>query len=107
MEQGDELDRLSCELELLKQIKQHCLVGDTAKVELVCQQFHEQAEQLIELCRMVNQVAPTNKIKITTKSLAIWFELNLGHLLATCRCFSQNPHSRVAKDFAWVYIQGE
>ena len=107
IEQGDELDRCNSDMELIKQMKHHSLVGDLAKAEKIFGQFHEQAEQLLELCRMLNQVAPTNKLKITTKTLASWFELSLPKLLGAARCLCENPTSRVAKDCAWAYIQGE
>ena len=107
IEQSDELDRCNTQLDLIKQIKHYCLIGDVAKTQAVCVQFQEQSEQLIELCKQLNQVAPTNKIKIVTKTLAIWFELNLKQLLQLVQSFSENPHSRVMKDCVWTYIQGE
>lgn len=107
IEQSDELDRCNSQLDLIKQMKHHCLVGDIAKAEQIYAQFFEQSEQLIEICKMLNQVAPTNKLKIMTKTLAIWFDLNLEQLLMSAHCLCENPRSRVAKDFAWAYIQGE
>lgn len=95
------------ELSLFKKIKHHCLAGDIGKVGRICGQLQEQSEQLIEICKMLNQISPTHKMKITTKELAIWFELNLGQLLSTIHCLAQNPRSKVAKDCTWAYIQGE
>lgn len=106
VEQSDELDRANNELELVKQVKHFALVGDKTKGDQVNGQFYEQAEQLIEVCKQLNQVAPTNKLKLTTKTLAIWFDLNLSHLLASAECLCDNPRSRTAKDFAWAYLQG-
>lgn len=88
-------------------MKHHCLAGDIGKAERVCGQFQEQSEQLVEICKMLNQVAPTHKMKITTKTLAIWFELNLVQLLSIALCLAQNPRSKVAKDCTWAYIQGK
>lgn len=107
IEQSDELDRCNVELDLIKQIKHHCLAGDIGKVSRICSQFQEQSEQLVEICKMLNQIAPTHKIKITTKALAIWFELNLSNILSIVECLAQNPRSKVAKDCTWAYIQGE
>lgn len=107
IELADELDRLNGELELTKQMKHLCLVGDTAKARLVFNQFSEHSEQLVEICRMLNQIAPTNKLKITTKSLANWFQLNHGQLVAFAGCLSENPISKTAKNCVWTYIQGE
>lgn len=107
VEQSDELDRSNGELNLIKLIKHHCLVGDAAKAQLVFRQFHEQSEQLVETCRMLNQVAPTNKLKITTKLLATWFQLNLRQLLNSAACLCEHPRSRESKDCAWAYFQGE
>lgn len=107
IEQSDELDRCNVELDLIKQIKHHCLAGDFGKVGRISGQFQEQSERLVEICKMLNQIAPTHKMKITTKALAIWFELNLGQLLNIVHCLAQNPRSKVAKDCTWAYIQGK
>lgn len=88
-------------------MKHHCLVGDVAKTQRICALFHEQSDQLIEVCKMLNQVAPTHKMKITSKTMAIWFELNTQQLLASAQCLSANPRSRVLKDSTWTYLQGE
>lgn len=107
VEQSDELDHVNTELELIKHLKHLCLVGDIAKVRASCGQFAEQAEQLIETCKMLNQIAPTNKIKISTKVLATWFQLNLSQFLSAAHCLAENPRSRESKDCAWAYMQGE
>lgn len=107
IEQSDELDRCNSQLDLIKQLKQHCLSGDTQKVARVCGQLNEQCEQLVEVCKMLNQVAPTNKIKITTKTLAIWFDLNIKQLVGVAQCLANNPRARVAKDCTWAYLQGK
>jgi len=106
IEQSDELDRCNSQLDLVRQMKHYCLVGDISKCDIICAQFLEQCEQLVEICRMLNQVAPTHKMKISTKTLAIWFELNVGQLIGVCKCLSKSPRSRVLKDCAWAYIQG-
>lgn len=107
IEQSDELDRCNSDLDLVKQIKHQTLIGDIDKTDRVCTQFQEQAEQLIELCKMLNQVASSNKMKTTTKSLALWFELNTPQLLSIARSLSMNPRSKALKDCLWAYIQGE
>lgn len=107
IEQSDELDRCNAQLDLVKQLKHYCLVGDAQKCALTCHQFREQAEQLIEACKMLNQVAPTNKMKITTKTLAIWFEANCDQLVAMAQSLSELPRSRVLKDCTWAYMQGK
>lgn len=101
------MDRANSDLELIKHLKHLCLMGDIAKVRATCGQFAEQAEQLIETCKMLNQIAPTNKIKITTKVLASWFQLNLSQFLASAQYLAENPRSREAKDCTWAYMQGE
>lgn len=106
IELSDQLDRCNSDLDLVKLIKHQTLVGDVDKASQVCDRFHEQAEQLVELCKMLNQVASTNKMKTTTKTLAIWFELNLPQLLAVARTLSENPRSKVLKDCLWSYLQG-
>lgn len=82
-------------------------MGDLIKTGKVCKLFQEQNERLVELCKMLNQVASTNKMKMSTKSLAIWFELNTQQLLASANCFSHEPRSKVLKDHLWAYIQGK
>lgn len=106
IEQSDELDRCNAQLDLVKQLKHYCLVGDTQKCAQTCNQFQEQAEQLIEVCKMLNQVAPTNKMKITTKTLAIWFNANSGQLAAMAANLSELPRSRVLRECTWAYMQG-
>lgn len=76
------------------------------KTERNCDLFREQCEQLVDNCKMLNQVAQTNKLKISTKTLAIWFELNVEQLVAFARCLSENPHSRALKDATWAHLQG-
>lgn len=107
VEQSDELDRTNSQLELIKHIKHASLMGDQTRAVALCTKFQEQADQLVEACRMLNQVAPTNKIKISTRSLAIWFETNTPHLVRVCAALSQQNRSRELKDFAWIYSQGE
>lgn len=106
IEQSDELDRLNTQLDLIKQLKHFCLIGDVIKANKISISFLEQTEQLIEICKMLNQVSPTHKMKITSKSIGIWFELNVKQLLDCAECLSKNSHSKVIKDCAWAYIQG-
>lgn len=106
VEQSDELDQVIVEMDLIKQIKQQTLIGDCEKVSHVLRLFQDQADRLIELCKMLNQVASTNKLKMSTKSLAIWFELNTSHLLSSAHSLSQEPRLRILKDHLWAYIQG-
>lgn len=56
---------------------------------------------------MLNQVASTNKMKTTTKSLSIWFELNIKQLVLIAKSLSENPRSKVLKDCLWAYLQGK
>lgn len=107
IEQSDELDRCNAQLDLVKQMRHFCLAGDLVKLNRNCGQFLEQSEQLVEVCKMLNQVAPTHKMKISTKSLAIWFESNTRQLIGISESLARNPRSRVAKDCAWAYIQGK
>lgn len=107
IEQSDELDRCNNKLDLIKQLKRHCLAGDSLATNKTCELFHEQCDQLVENCKMLNQVAQTNKLKISTKTLAIWFELNIEQLVNFAQCLSENPHSRGLKDSTWAYLQGE
>lgn len=107
IEQSDDLDSIQNELELLKQLKHCCLLGDIAKTDTVCDQFREQADRLVELCKMLNQVAATNKMKIFTKSLAIWFEQSSCELLATGECLARNSRSPSLKDCLWAQIKGK
>lgn len=107
IEQSDELDRCNDKLDLVKQLKHHCLAGDAMKTIKCCELFREQCDQLVENCKMLNQVAQTNKLKISTKTLAIWFELNLEQLLSFAQCLSENPRSRPLKDSTWAYLQGK
>lgn len=100
------MDRSNSQLDLTRQMKHNCLVGDLNRCQLTNGQFSEQSEQLIEICKMLNQIAPTNKMKITTKTLAIWFELNLRQLLDTVSCLCENPSSKELKDCTWAYLQG-
>lgn len=106
IEQSDELDRNNCQLDLIKQMKHNCLVGDLNRCQQTNRQFGEQSEQLIEICKMLNQIAPTNKMKITTKTLALWFELNIKPLLETVCCLCESPSSKELKDCTWAYLQG-
>lgn len=107
IEQSDELDRFLSQAELVKQLKHQSLVGDLNKLEQLSATFLEQSEQLVEICKMLNQVSSSNKMKIGTKSLAIWFEQNTRLMLSSVRCVAESPRSRVAKDCAWAYLQGE
>lgn len=106
IEQSDELDRSNCQLDLVKQMKHNCLLGDLDRCKQINTAFNEQSEQLIEICKMLNQIAPTNKMKITTKTLAIWFDLNIRQLLHTVSSLCENPSSKELKDCAWAYLQG-
>lgn len=107
IELSDELDRTNGQLELVKELKHFCLVGDLGRLENTSALFVEQTEQLVEVCKMLNQISPTNKMKLTTRSVGIWFELNAGQLLACASCLAQNPHSKVLKECTWAYIQGK
>lgn len=107
IDQSDELDRANLSLNIIKELKQQTLMGDLVKTGKVCKLFQEQNERLIELCKMLNQVASSNKMKMSTKSLAIWFELNTQQLLASADCLSREPRSKVLKDHLWAYIQGK
>lgn len=105
IEQSDELDRCNSQLDIVKQLKHTCLLGDTQRTHATSAHFCEQADQLVEVCKMLNQVAPTNKIKITTKSLGLWFETNANELVRCAQSLSEHPHSRAARDCAWTYMQ--
>lgn len=107
IEQSDELDRCNDKLDLVKQLKHHSLAGDITKTKKTCELFREQCDQLVENCKMLNQVAQTNKLKINSKTLAIWFELNLEQLLNFAQNLSENPRSRPLKDSTWAYLQGK
>lgn len=107
IEQSDELDRSNSQLNLIKQLKHYCLVGDYERTLQLSLIFQEQTEQLVEICKTLNQISPTHKMKITTKSLAIWFELNLPQLLENFKFLSQNPRSKILKDCTWSYVHGK
>ncbi|KAG9510680.1 Alpha-catulin, partial [Fragariocoptes setiger] len=105
IEQCDELDRISTQSNTLRKLKHCCLNGDRERLAMNSYDFTEHAEHMVEVCRLMNQVAPTHKLKISTRSLIHWIELNTKQVINACYCLCLNSGSKIAKDNLWSFIQ--
>lgn len=93
--------------DLMVALKRHALVGDSKQVAATCHALDEKSAKLCEICRMLREVSPSNRMKMIASSLGSWFDTNSKHLVGVATCLCNSPRSKVAKQCLKAYTHGK
>ncbi|XP_063225044.1 alpha-catulin isoform X2 [Bacillus rossius redtenbacheri] len=100
---GDLPSVVRAEHDMVDIIRNVALATDSERLEQCAQRFHEYIEHILEVCKLLRHIAPTDTLQVSAKYTEINLSIYGPQVLTAAHTLSLHPTSKIAKENLEVF----
>ncbi|CAM1322062.1 CTNNAL1 (predicted) [Pycnogonum litorale] len=104
LDQAVDVRQFCYEQNVLHAIRNSALAGDTDRIEEYSERFHEQAEHLHEVCKLLWHISHGETLQVTSKHTETSIRVYGPQMICAAHTVSMYPNSKIAKENLDVFI---